>query len=329
MVTIISLFCFVFFIIGGLYLFIQGINLLSSITKKLVNNSIFIKCNKLPPALLVFVGFFISSIIQSSSASISLLIPIIASGAISVLSSFYIVMGFNIGTTSTLVLTGLNGGNLAIYLLGIGILLYFIYIIKKGETLKSISTFILSIGLIFFSLRMIKDSFFFFQTLPLYNYFYLNLTDNFFNPFFVGIFFTALVQSSSIVTTTFQQLYMTSNIDLIYIILIIIGSNIGTTVTGVIAAINTNASGKSVALFHVLFNVIGCLVVLIIIYPFKNFVIYISNTLNKSKGFDIALCHFFFNSITMLVFFPFTKIIYAFLDRYSYIFGKKKSISKA
>lgn len=314
---------FVLLIIGGLFLFFQGILLFSSITKDLIKGKLFIRINKLKPFVLVIIGALISAIIQSSSACISILIPIISNGGISTLAAIYLVMGFNIGTTSTLFLTSLEVGNYSLILLICGLLTYVIYIIKKNIIIKRVGILFFSLGLIFFSLNMIKNSFIFFQTLPLYNYFYNNLTKNYFMPFFIGVSFTSLVQSSSVVTATFQQLYLTSNIDIIYIILIILGSNIGTTITGIFAALKANHSGKTIAFFHVFFNIAGCIFILILLFPFRKLILIVSRTLNKDKNFNIALCHLFFNLITMFIVFPFGKPI----DRYLNFFISNLQIS--
>lgn len=312
-----ALFLFGFFLVSGIYLFFIGLKTLETNLSLLLTKSSFKKFNSYHPFILVIIGTFLSAIIQSTSASLALTIPFISTGLISPLNAIYLLLGFNIGTSSTLII---NNFDKLLFSSIFFFLFVFFYIIRNIHTdknkLKYISFLFLGISLIFFSLNMINKSIVFLIRIPFYLSFINHLTFNYMYPFLIGTLSSLLIQSSSVVLSTFQQLYISSNIDLAYFVLLSLGGNIGSTITGVIASYKFDKKSKLVSYFNIFYNIIGSLFFLIIL---KYLIILIYTTrifFNLSKGYDITICHFIINLGTSLLFYPFIKPLYRLFNYY-------------
>ncbi len=325
-----SLLIFSFFLISGIFVFFRGLKIIAKNLADLLKPEYFRKFNSLNPFSLLLIGILLSSIIQSTSASLALTIPFIHTGLISSLNAIYLLLGFNIGTSSTLIIN--NFDKLGFSLLFFGLFLFF-YIIRNmlanfKTKLSSLSFLFLGIGLIFFSLNMLNKSVIFLMKIPIYLKFIDQLTLNYFNPFLLGIISSLLIQSSSVVLSTFQQLYISSNINLVYIILISLGGNIGSTITGIIASLKFDKSAKLVAYFNILFNVGGSIIFLILLEPLASFIIFVRSYFNLSTGYDMVICHFIINFGSMIIFFPLVKYIYNLLNFYFFFATNAKKQSK-
>ncbi len=298
-------------------MFFKGILSFSKSLNSYRNISIFKKINKSPSLIIVCYGFLFSSIIQSSSICISIIIPLLGIGVLSTKSCLYLIIGFNIGTVSSLFFTGINTNFCSLILFLVSFILFIIYLIKKKEKYYLFSNLLFGLTLIFIGLSTIKTSFIFFKTTTIYNLLLKNLTKNYFNPFIIGLFLSSIIQSGSIISTTFQLLYISTDIQLVYIILIILGSNLGSTITGILASLYYDQTTKLIAYFHVLLNLIGVLLTLSLFTPFYNIIIYITSLLNQNKGFEIILTHLLFNIIASVFILPFTSKIQKILSIYT------------
>lgn len=300
---------FVFFLISGIFVFFFGLNIISNNLSKLLNAKYFIKFNQLNPFLLLLIGIFISSITQSTSASLSIMLPFIHNNLINPINAIYLLLGFNIGTSSTLVFNTFDkfGFSFLLFLVFI-----FLYIIKK----RDFGFLVFGICLIFFSLGIINKSIVFLLRVPFYFKFMTHLSFNYFYPFFIGCLSSLLVQSSSVVLSTFQGLYIYSNVNLSYFVLVSLGGNIGSTITGIVGGMKFKEKTKLVVFFNVFYNLAGSIIFLIFLNPFTNSIIYLRYYFNLSKSYDMAICHFLINSLSSLFFLPFVKHLYIFFDYY-------------
>lgn len=300
---------FVFFLISGIFIFLCGLNLISNNLSSILTKQHFQKFNHLSPFFLVIIGIFISAITQSTSASLSIMLPFIHTSLILPLNAIYLLLGFNIGTSSTLVINTFDKFTFSLIFL---LLFIFFYMIRN----RRLSFFLLGISLIFFSLSIINRSIVFLLKIPFYFKFMTNLTLNYFYPFFIGVISSMLIQSSSVVLSTFQGIYIYSSVNLSYFVLISLGGNIGSTITGIISSLKLKEDAKLISFFNVFYNICGSIIFLIILNPFCNMIIDIRKIFNLSKGYDMAICHFLINSLSSILFFPFVKWIYMFFKFY-------------
>ena len=302
-------FFFVILLSIGVFLFFKGLILFSKNIRFFQNITAFKKINSSSPILIILYGFLFASIIQSSSICISIIIPLIGIGVLSIKSCFYLIIGFNLGTVSSLYFTSLNTPFWALILFIISFILFVIYIIRKNNSIYAISNLFFGLCLIFLGLSTTKTSFVFLKETHLYSLLISNITKNYFNSFIIGLLLSAIIQSGSVISTTFQMLYISSDINLIYIIFIILGSNLGSTITGILASLYYNHEAKIVAYFHVLINLAGVLLTLTIFNIFYYAVVNLSSFTNQNKGFEIAITHLLFNLLASLIVLPFTKSI--------------------
>ena len=116
---------------------------------------------------------------------------------------------------------------------------------------------------------------------------------------------TGIVQGSAATIGVVQKIYEAGGMTFMAVLPFVFGSNIGTTVTGILAALGGSLSAKRTAGLHTLFNVIGTIIAMVLLHPFANFIIYLSNTLNIPLMMQIAVAHIIFNVTTTLILLPF------------------------
>jgi phosphate:Na+ symporter len=263
------------------------------------------------PIVGVLLGAIITGVIQSSSATSVIAIGLVNAGVLSFKNSVGIIFGSNIGTTITAQLVAFELTAFAPILIILGFILS-LFRSRYAVFAKSIFYF----GFVFFSLNLISASLEPFKNSPmLVNYL---ATDH--HPFvtvFAGAIFTALVQSSSVTTGLAVILTQQGFLTLSSAVPLIMGANLGTTITAVIAMLNMDVSAKKTALAHVFFNLGGVVLFMPILLLWGDQL----EGLNGGASVTLAYIHFFFNVITSLIFIifitPFTKMI----DRF---FGEGK-----
>lgn len=300
---------YIFNFIIGITLFLFGINTLTnslkSFNKDKFDNLIKKTNNKYKG---VFVGAFITALLQSSSFVTVILVSLVDSGLMTLNNSIGIIMGSNIGTCITSWIFSLaNLNNYASIfkldnLLGIIAIASIILLFKKKIKIANItfSLIILILGMNIMSESLVP----FTETKT-----FLSLLTYLTNPLLgllAGIIITAIFQSSSIVIGIIESLAITDNINFILGFTLILGSNIGTCITALISSINTNKTSKKVSMFHLVFNIIGVLIFLISFF-ILNYFFNFSFTYRTISAFDIALIHTLFNVLSTIILLPFTK----------------------
>lgn len=268
--TIYSIIIQILTLTGALVLFLYGMKVMSESLQKLAGRNMRKILARITskPSRGILTGFLITSLIQSSSATTVLLVSFVNAGLVSFAESIGIIFGANIGTTITAWLISLVGlGNqLSIYsiilpLVALSLPLFFSYNNKNKARADFIIGFaMLFIGILFFreNLPEIDENSAIFQSLNVYNYRFVNIL------LFIGlgILVTIIFQSSSATITLTMVLAMEGWLPFSAALAMVIGENIGTTVTALVAAIMANRSARRTALAHLLFNVIGFLWVL-------------------------------------------------------------------
>lgn len=287
----------------SLGLFIFGINLLGDGLKDLAGHRIkkIVEKATNTPIKGILTGIVITALLHSSAGVTAIVIGLIAAGLMTLKQGISVIMGANIGTTFTAILISLPIDACAPYLIILGV--FFIFFIKK-QVFINIGRSLLGLGLLFFGLYYMG------QGIDQIIYNFPQIEDLFLNinPYLasiLGAIITALFQSSTAVVGIVQKLYESvPNFPLIVAIAVIIGSNIGTTVTALFVGFTGNKDAKRAALAHLAFNVIGAILFLAILYPFAALMNYMQANvkfLNDSPKATIALVHFIFNFTTTLI----------------------------
>jgi phosphate:Na+ symporter len=298
-------------VVGGLALFLFGINLMSDSLKLVAGNKLKIIIEKTTntPFKGIIVGIVLTMLIQSSSGTTALMIGLVRSGLMTLPQSVGIILGANIGTTVTSVIIALPITEYGLYMLFVGLVLYFF----KQRKIKHFGGVLLGLGMLFFGLETMSSGLSpLAQTQTAHDMFDV-FSNNWFLGSIFGSLFTMLVQSSSAAIGILQKLYELNaqgigSISLNGAIPILLGANVGTTITAVLASIGGNTESKRASFIHILFNVVSMVFFLIILVPYENFVAWFEDKFLQpySKG-TIAFAHAFQN-ITM------TFLLYWFIN---------------
>lgn len=254
------------------------------------------------PFLGVLVGIFVTVLIQSSSGTTVITIGLVSAGLLTLRQAIGIIMGANIGTTITSFIIGFNISHFSLPIIFLGAALLFF---TKVKTLNNAGRILFGFGGIFYALTLMSRAMEPLKYLPDFRVWTVNLSKNPVLGVFVGTLITMLVQASSATISILQNLYQEGLIDLKGALPVLFGDNIGTTITAIIAVIGSNTSAKRLAASHVMFNVIGTLIFLILLSPFSSFIGFMQKFLHLNPKMTIAFSHGTFNAVTTVLLFPF------------------------
>jgi Na/Pi-cotransporter II-like protein len=254
------------------------------------------------PFLGVLVGIFVTVLIQSSSGTTVITIGLVSAGLLTLRQAIGIIMGANIGTTITSFIIGFNISHFSLPIIFLGAALLFF---TKVKTLNNAGRILFGFGGIFYALTLMSGAMEPLKYLPDFRVWTVNLSKNPVLGVFVGTLITMLVQASSATISILQNLYQEGLIDLKGALPVLFGDNIGTTITAIIAVIGSNTSAKRLAASHVMFNVIGTLIFLILLSPFSSFIGFMQKFLHLNPKMTIAFSHGTFNAVTTVLLFPF------------------------
>ncbi len=269
-------------LLGSLGLFLYGMKLMSEALQKVAGDRLRTILSAMTSNRFtgILTGFLITAIIQSSSATTVMVVSFVNAGLLSLVQSVGVIMGANIGTTITAWIISIAGfkfdlGYIALPLLAVGVPFTF----SKKHKRKYWGEFVIGFALLFKGLDFLKNSVPDIKNNPDILSFLQSYTDMGYGSIFlfllIGTLLTVIVQSSS--ATMAITLVMCSQgwISLEIAAAIILGENIGTTITANLAALSGNISAKRAALAHLLFNVFGVCWVMILFYPFLSLIRYI------------------------------------------------------
>ena len=254
------------------------------------------------PFLGVLVGIFVTVLIQSSSGTTVITIGLVSAGLLTLRQAIGIIMGANIGTTITSFIIGFNISHFSLPIIFLGTALLFF---TKVKTLNNAGRILFGFGGIFYALTLMSGAMEPLKYLPDFRVWTVNLSKNPVLGVFVGTLITMLVQASSATISILQNLYQEGLIDLKGALPVLFGDNIGTTITAIIAVIGSNTSAKRLAASHVMFNVIGTVIFLILLSPFSSFIGFMQKFLHLNPKMTIAFSHGTFNAVTTVLLFPF------------------------
>lgn len=293
--------------LGGLAIFIFGLQMLSrglqDAAGKKVNRAIEMLTSI--PVVGVLVGAAVTVIVNSSTLTTVMTVSFVNAAILNLKQAAAVIMGANIGTTLTGHLVAFRITDFWVYFAFVGFLLYFI---AKGKTPKLIGQIMLAFGMLLLGLALMSDAMRPLRTHEGFQALIVTFSNNRFLAVLVGILFTAIVQSSSAVTSiiilmTIPDPYtQESLIGINAAIALIVGANIGTCVTAVLASIGSTVAAKRTAAIHVVINVFGALVFLIFSSQFIWAVLAISPDGVVER--QAANAHSIFSLIIVAVFLP-------------------------
>ena len=295
-------------LLGGLALFLYGMDVMGDGLKKLAGGRMEMILAKLTsnPFKGFLLGFGVTAVIQSSSATTVMLVGFVNSGLMALENTVGVIMGANIGTTMTGILMSIGISDVAplIAIAGVCLIMF-----TKDEKKNNLGIVIAGLGILFLGMNMMSDAMRGMRD----NQTFINLMTSLRNPILgviVGTVFTALIQSSSASIGILQALAMAGLVTLDNGIYVMFGFAIGTCVTAVIASIGANTNAKRVTFIHLAFNVIGT-VVFVILCQFIPYVQFFQNMFPTSPEAQIANAFLVFKVVTTVMLVPFTKQLVA------------------
>lgn len=295
-------------ILAGLGLFLFGIEYMGDGLKSYAGDKLKDIIDKYTsnPLKGIMIGAFVTCLIQSSSGTTALTIGLIRSGLMNLSQAVGIIMGANIGTVITSVLVGLKISKYAVYFIIIGA---FLSMFSKNKKNKYLSQIIFGFGCLFYGLDLMGNNLSMIAEVPEFTQITEFLTTSPWLGLLGGTVLTCAIQSSAATIAIVQQMYGVGAIGLNIALPFLFGSNIGTTITAILASIGGSVPSKRAAFFHVLFNVIGSILFMIILTPFTSLIDYINSMSNITPELQLAIAHGIFNIVTTILFFPFIKKI--------------------
>ncbi len=304
-------------LIGGLCLFLYGMNVMGSSLERASGGRLERVLEKLTsnPLKGVLLGAGVTAVIQSSSATTVMLVGFVNSGIMKLSRAIGIIMGANIGTTMTawiLSLSGIEGESFFVQMLKptsftpilalVGIVLM---MTGKDDKKKDIGNILLGFAVLMFGMEAMSSAVEPLADVPEFT----SLLTKFSNPLLgllAGAVLTAIIQSSSASVGILQALSVTGGFTFGSVIPIILGQNIGTCATALISSVGGNRGAKRTAFVHLYFNIIGSIVFLLLYYILNGIIHFeFANQVVDEAG--IALVHSCFNIFSTLILLPFTK----------------------
>ncbi|MFC1646265.1 Na/Pi cotransporter family protein [Candidatus Omnitrophota bacterium] len=289
----------VFGLAGGLGLFIYGIFMMGNGLQKAAGDRMrgLLKVLTGNPLMGTAVGAGVTALIQSSSATTVLLVGFVNAGLMTLKQSIGVILGADIGTTITAQIIAFKLTDLSLPAIAIGVGLHFF---GRKKYLKDIGLFFFGFGMLFLGLKIMTSQVAPFSENPAVKQIFIDLGGNPFMGILVGTLFTALFQSSSVTTGLVITLSALGLIDLNAAIYLILGCNIGTCVTALLASINTNVSARRTAAAHVLIKVLGVFIALMFLPVLKSIVLRTSGDIAR----QCANFHTIFNIAITAIFLP-------------------------
>lgn len=291
-------------VLGGLAIFIYGINMMSDALKSIAGTRIREYIEKYTRNLFmsIFVGTVISALLHSSSAVTVISISLVRAGLMGLVQAIGITIGANIGTCVTSIMIGLNIEQFAYYFVFIGIAMMFL---AKRKKMSYIGKVVAGFGLIFVGLELMSDQLVMIAKQPWFMDIMVMLGKQ---PWFAllgATLATAIMQSSTAVIGIVQKLYVTGALSPAAGAAFIFGANVGTCMTALLAAIGGSISTRRAAWFHAVYNVLGALLGMLLLIPFVQLTNFANHLIGGSGEMYIAQAHFLFNVISTILIIPF------------------------
>ena len=307
----------IFKFLGGLGLFFYGMKIFSDTLQAMGGHLIRKVLNSLTAnrVLGVFCGAFVTTLVQSSSVVTVMTVGMVNAGVMTLAQAVSIIFGANIGTTITGWIISFKLGKYGLHMIGLGSLGNMFI---KSEKLKRLAILLMALGLIFYGLKTMSGAFKPLRTDPTFIGYltYFQATDliSILATVAMGCILTLIVQSSSAMLGITIALSVAGTISFNTAAALVLGENIGTTITALLASVGTNANAKRAAAAHALFNLTGVLIMVMIFQWYVGFIDYLVPGDPNAMAPDgtkpaiaqhIAMVHTIFNVSASIIFLPF------------------------
>lgn len=289
-------------ILGGFGMFLLGIKLLGDGFKDAAGSKIRDYIERYTGNLLsaILVGTVITALMQSSTAATVISISLVRAGLMSLEAAIGISVGANLGTTVTALMIGLNIEAMGYYFVFIGAI-----ILLTKKRYKSVGQIFFGLGITFVGLELMSDQLIILQDVPQFEAYLVKMSDNPWLALLAGTIGTAVINSSMAVIALVQKIYAGGGMSMVAASAFVYGSNVGTTLTAILASAGGSVSTKRAGWFHALYNVIGALITMLFIYPYSNFILYLNGKMGGSPEMAVGINHFVFNLIWVVGIIPF------------------------
>lgn len=257
--------------------------------------------------LAVLVGFVVTAIIQSSTATTVMVVGFVNAGMMSLAQAVGVIMGANIGTTVTSLLIALNFSSVAAAAVLVGVILM---LASKKTVVKNLGAIFTGFGLLFLGIDMMSDSMAPLRESAGFMNFIVTVSESPLRPLFgiiLGIVMTAVLQSSSASVGVLQTLAMQGLVPLKFSVFVLFGQNIGTCLTALFSTVGAKKNSKRAAVIHLLFNLIGTgiFILIALLAPYVEWI----EKLSPDPMAQIAISHIVFNIVSTVVMFPFANVL--------------------
>lgn len=306
-----------FNVLGGLGIFLFGMDSMSSGMQKLAGQRLkkilaLLTTNRV---VAILMGMFVTMLVQSSSVSTVMTIGFVNASLLTLKQALGVIFGANIGTTITGWILVLNIGKYGLPMVGAGAILY---MFLKGEKAKTRALTFMGLGMIFLGLQLMSNGLKPVRSMPEFvRLFSLFSADTYFGVLkvaFIGALITAIVQSSSATLGITITLAVQGLIDYPTAVALVLGENVGTTITAFLATLNANANAKRAAYAHIIINTVGVIWVTAI---FPYYLDFLSNFGSPEANITMAIAtaHTMFNVSNVIIFTPFIGYLADFLTK--------------
>ena len=257
--------------------------------------------------LAVLVGFVVTAIIQSSTATTVMVVGFVNAGMMTLAQVVFVKMGANILTTVTSLLIALNFSSVAAASVLVGVILM---LASKKTLVKNLGSIFTGFGLLFLGIDLMSDSMAPLRESAGFMNFIVAVSDSPLRPLFgilLGIVMTAVLQSSSASVGVLQTLAMQGLVPLKFSVFVLFGQNIGTCLTALFSTVGAKKNSKRAAVIHLLFNLLGTgmFILIALLTPYIEWI----EKISSDPMAQIAISHIVFNVVSTIVLFPFAKLL--------------------
>ncbi len=301
-------------ILGGFGLFMFGIDFMGSGIRAYAGDRLrdYIQKYTARRWQAVLIGILMTIMMQSSSASTAITISFVRAGLMTMNQAAGVIMGANIGRTITPFLVSMNIDAYALYIVFVGCM--FLLFGKKHRT-HDLGQIITGFGLIFYGLSAMGSSMAELKDLPEFSAFALKMAGNPVLSMLTGVVMTALIQSSAASISVIQKMYASGALSFQAVLPFMFGADIGTTVTGILAAMGGSLGARRTAAIHTVFNVLVSVVFMCLLHPYSILMENLCELLHLEPMMEVAVANIIFNIIGVLMVMPFLDQLCALVCR--------------
>lgn len=299
---------------GGLGIFLLGIKYMGEGLQKTAGDRLKDILDKFTsnPLMGVLAGIVVTILLQTSTGTTVLAIGLVNAGFMTFRQSIGVIMGANVGTTVTAFIIGIDIGAYALPIVSVGALLMYF---AKNQKLQNYGQATFGFGALFFGLELMGDGLYPLRYVQAFQDLTVEMSEVPILGLVIGMVFTFVVQSSSATIGILQSLVEEGMMGLDAALPVLFGNNVGTTITAVIASIGASIAARRAAVTHVIFNLMGALIIMLFLPFYQVFIEYLTNVFSLSPKMSIAFAHGVFNVANLIIFFPFIALLAKLVQR--------------